>query len=414
MSKVYVDMDGTLCRFHDTEHKYIEAMWERGFYSSLKPFEEFLNGLSVCIDRNPNTEFYILSAVLDTEPPFIEDEKREWLHRYLPQLADDHMIFVPAGKNKSEFIGGISADCCLIDDYNVNLTDWQNAGGTAVKFVNDVNDRGLGAYGGEKGQLWSGLRISHEQNAMEICLQIEWYARIERTGEKAYSRYGFEGDVLPFEFAGEIIPYFEMRIQMDQDWLQQKAAEGETFESYSVVSGKDQHDILQSEPVRQYMANRQVDQALAACLEECYNSCRLYGINTQRAASWITASIRHDHMWRTYPVTPTNVRMYITSMVERDQRLTDLAQHINRLTVSLKSMERQLYMPSSKDVTDNFLLNGQKSAFLEAACNRTKHKLNDLKSEWKDTARADYPLFAYGGSSRRFSSYIKNQHTRTK
>lgn len=84
MSKVYVDMDGTLCRFHDTEHKYIEAMWERGFYRSLKPFEEFLNGLSICIDRNPDTEFYILSAVLDTEPPFIEDEKREWLHRYLP------------------------------------------------------------------------------------------------------------------------------------------------------------------------------------------------------------------------------------------------------------------------------------------------------------------------------------------
>lgn len=148
------------------------------------------------------------------------------------------MIFVPAGRDKSEFIGGISADCYLIDDYNINLTDWQNAGGTAVKFVNDVNDRGLGAYGGEKGQLWSGLRISHEQNAMEICLQIERCARIERTGEKAYSRYGFDGDVLPFDFAGEIIPYFEMRIQMDQDWLQQKAAEGETFESYSVVSGK--------------------------------------------------------------------------------------------------------------------------------------------------------------------------------
>ena len=51
--KIYIDMDGTLCRFHDTEHQYIEAMWIQGFYNNLKPFENFLNGLSLCIDRSP-------------------------------------------------------------------------------------------------------------------------------------------------------------------------------------------------------------------------------------------------------------------------------------------------------------------------------------------------------------------------
>ena len=139
--KVYVDMDGTLCRFHNADHRYIEAMWQRGFYESLQPFEEFLQGLSVCIDRNPDAEFYILSAVLETEPPFIAREKREWLHRHLPQLPDDHMLFVPAGEDKSAYIGGITADCTLIDDYNKNLNEWRTAGGNAVKFVNDVNDR---------------------------------------------------------------------------------------------------------------------------------------------------------------------------------------------------------------------------------------------------------------------------------
>ena len=78
--RIYIDMDGTLCRFHDAEHKYIEQMWEKGFYINLQPFEEFVKAVSLCIDRNADTEFFILSAVLDTEPPFAEAEKRECLH----------------------------------------------------------------------------------------------------------------------------------------------------------------------------------------------------------------------------------------------------------------------------------------------------------------------------------------------
>lgn len=408
MRKIYVDMDGTLCRFHDTEHQYIEAMWTQGFYINLKPFEELLNGLSVCIDRNPDAEFYILSAVLDTEPSFAEAEKREWLHKFLPQISDEHILFSPAGTDKSEYIGSISSDCCLIDDYNKNLKEWQAAGGTAIKFINDINNRGLGAYGGEKGALWSGMSIAYNQSSMDICLQIEQYAGIERTGEKANARYGFEGDVLPWDFANNILPYFELRSQIDNNLIERLSVTGETFESYS-LSQKVDNDLFALPAVLKYMKEHKADKALIDCLEQCYSCCRLNNISTDKVSSWITASINLDNMWRTYPVTPSNVQMYITSMIDRDKHLQSLAHSIDSCAVSLKLTERQLYIPKANEVIDNYLLNGKKVQHLEASCAELKNQLNILKKDWFNTAKAEYPCIAYGNSQRRYTSYFKNQ-----
>lgn len=171
--RLYVDMDGTLCRFHDADHRYIENMWTQGFYKGLKPFATLVEGLRLFIQKNPDIDVYVLSAVLDTEPPFVEGEKREWLHTYLPEISDDNMIFVPAGADKSAYVGATSENDVLLDDYNKNLREWQKAGGTAVKFVNDVNNRGLGAYGGEKGELWEGQKIAYRGFAFAIASQLE-------------------------------------------------------------------------------------------------------------------------------------------------------------------------------------------------------------------------------------------------
>lgn len=413
MKRIYIDMDGTLCRFHDAEHRYIEAMWQQGFYESLLPFQEFLQGLSVCIDRNPNTEFFILSAVLDTEPPFVAAEKREWLHRHLPQLPDNHMLFIPAGEDKSAHIpGGIGADDTLIDDYNKNLAEWRAAGGNAVKFVNDVNDRGLGAYGGEKGSLWDGERLRYDQSSMELCLQIEALAGIERTGEKAYAMYGFEGDVLPGDFAAEILPFFAMRQTLDQELVRQKAAAGETFDRF--LQDKTGADVLSHPAVQEYCSARNVDDAMLRCLEELYTGCRLNGIGAERASAWVTASIRRDNAWRTYPVTPSNVRMYITSMLERDRKLAQLARGIESCSVTLKAVERKLFLPGPKEAADDYLLHGRLLEHLESTSAESRARLDALQREWKETAKADYPSIAYGNGVRRYSAYSKGQPIQAK
>lgn len=196
--KLYVDMDGTLCRFHDADHRYIENMWTQGFYKGLEPFKNLVAGLRLFMKDHPDIDVYVLSAVLDTEPPFVEAEKREWLHIYLPEIPDHNMIFVPAGADKSAYVGTASENDVLLDDYNKNLREWQEAGGTAVKFVNDVNDKGLGAYGGEKGELWEGEKISYRGFAFSIASQLTAaFAAPSRSGERVRTTPAIEDDVPP-------------------------------------------------------------------------------------------------------------------------------------------------------------------------------------------------------------------------
>lgn len=399
-------MDGTLCRFHDTEHRYIEAMWTQGFYRDLKPFEEFLNGLSVCMERNKDAEFFILSAMLDTEPPFVEGEKREWLHTYLPQLKDEQMIFIPAGHDKSEYVGEIGADCCLIDDYNKNLNEWQNAGGTAVKFINDVNNRGLGAYGGEKGKLWGGPSIRYDQSSMDICLQIEQLCGIERQGEKATARYGFEGDVLPWDFAATIVPYFELRAQHDYDLIAESQRRGNTFTEYGESKSQAARltDRIYSYMQREYNA----DKALVNCLEQCYIGCRVHNISADRISGWVAASVKRDNMWRTYPVTPSNVQMYITLMLNRDERLAQLNRGITEAGRKLMSCESALFMPNQSDIVKSFLTDGERDKYLNKERADLRNKLGDMKAEWQNLAKAEYPKLAFGNAERSYSSYTKN------
>lgn len=171
--RVFIDIDGTLARFHDVDKHFIEAMWQEGFYRELKPFENMVEGAALFVRSHPEVDVYILSAVLDTEPPFAEKEKNEWLDHYLPEVDRDHRIFTKAGHDKSEYIWDLSRDDYLLDDYNRNLREFEAAGANAVKFRNDINHRGEGAYGGEKGALWAGNMVNYDSSPEEICAQLE-------------------------------------------------------------------------------------------------------------------------------------------------------------------------------------------------------------------------------------------------
>jgi len=165
--RLYIDIDGTLARFHDADKMFIEAMWTPGFYVGLKPFENAVEGVKQFIKEHPEVDVYILSAVLDTDPPFIVDEKNEWLDKYLPEITSDHRIFTHAGESKTDYIGKINENVYLLDDYNKNLIEFEDAGAHAIKFHNDVNMRGLGAYGGEAGPIWNG-DIAHYDVSPEV------------------------------------------------------------------------------------------------------------------------------------------------------------------------------------------------------------------------------------------------------
>ena len=154
--RVFFDMDGTLARFHDEVH-YLERMFEPRFFTDLAPFENAVAGIRQYMTDHPNAEVYILSATVDGEPPYCRTEKNEWLDKHLPEIDVAHHIFTPVGADKSVYIpGGIRVEDTLIDDYNKNLEEWRTAGGHAVKFVNNINDRAL------VGERWQGDRMYYD------------------------------------------------------------------------------------------------------------------------------------------------------------------------------------------------------------------------------------------------------------
>lgn len=185
--RLFLDMDGTLARFHDVEKTFIEAMWEQGFYSGLKPFQNMVDGVKQFIKDHPDVEVFVLSAVLDTDPPFVVDEKNAWLDRYLPEIPANRRIFTRAGHNKADYIGEVGSMDYLVDDYNKNLREFEAAGAHSIKFRNDINHQGLGAYGGEKGALWSGPMVSYDSLPGEISRQLGNLVALEKSKRKSLS-----------------------------------------------------------------------------------------------------------------------------------------------------------------------------------------------------------------------------------
>lgn len=158
--RLFVDMDGTLARFHD-EVQYLERMYEPNFFKNLKPFLGAVETIREIMRVHPNWEVYILSAAISGDPPGCEKQKNAWLDMHLPEIDRAHRLFPPIGTDKSMMIpGGIQGTDILLDDYNKNLEEWRAAGGISVKFVNNINDRAL------NGPRWDGWRLRHDNGAI--------------------------------------------------------------------------------------------------------------------------------------------------------------------------------------------------------------------------------------------------------
>lgn len=164
--RLFVDMDGTLARFHD-EVNYLERMWEQGFFLNLKPFQEMIDSIKLLKKETPEIEVYILSAAIDGFPPFCQKEKHQWLDKHLPEVDSLHRIFTKVGDPKSSYIpGGIDREDYLLDDYNKNLDEWIEFGGSSIKCVNNINHKGL------IGPIWSGELVRADESPSQIKEQI--------------------------------------------------------------------------------------------------------------------------------------------------------------------------------------------------------------------------------------------------
>ena len=157
--RLFVDMDGTLAeyRLFSSEEQYFQD----GYYLSLKPFQNVVDAIRHIIKNEKDIEVYALSAY--PQGSNAKEEKDKWLDNHLPELRKENRIYTLCGQSKRNFIkGGITKDDYLLDDYTVNLKDWDTTG-VGIKLLNGLNSRS-----GE----WSGSKISYKKEAKDIAKSI--------------------------------------------------------------------------------------------------------------------------------------------------------------------------------------------------------------------------------------------------
>ena len=145
--RLFFDMDDTLTDFSKGDSEFLTKMYEEGYFLDLKPFP-FLNEVNKIAAFCPENIF-IISACLQT--PFCRKEKTEWLKKNLPAAMKENILFTRVGKAKHNFVKWklhrkIDKYDILIDDYSKNLIEWENAGGTAIKFKNGFNTKDPSKY----------------------------------------------------------------------------------------------------------------------------------------------------------------------------------------------------------------------------------------------------------------------------
>lgn len=134
--RLLVDMDGTLAQFRRVDT--LETLYEEGYFRDLPPLQNVVDAVKEILRNHPDTEVYIMSAVL-SDSKYALEEKNEWLNRYLPEIDMDHRIFPPVGANKLDYVpDGVRSTDFLLDDYTHNLMLWEPPA-RGIKLLNGIN-----------------------------------------------------------------------------------------------------------------------------------------------------------------------------------------------------------------------------------------------------------------------------------
>lgn len=149
---LFVDMDGTLAEWNTSLPNYAKEIFMPGYFRDRPAYPMVVQAIKMLIYSRA-VEVFVISSVID-EPHAIAD-KNSWLDKHIPELDNSHRIFCKCGETKADKVreetGRFDGYCVLLDDYSVNLHQWETSGGTAIKLLNGIN--------GNNGT-WKGIKLS--------------------------------------------------------------------------------------------------------------------------------------------------------------------------------------------------------------------------------------------------------------
>lgn len=142
------DMDGVLCFYDRAGYDFSDptgpAYLKPGYFLNRIPDTTAVELLRRCLAVCPNGTYIITSVPKDSNRNRIILDKLNWIDQHIPEF-DIGAHFIATTSNKMSFIewlrgSSITRKDILIDDYNTNLYGWTARGGTAIKYINGIND----------------------------------------------------------------------------------------------------------------------------------------------------------------------------------------------------------------------------------------------------------------------------------
>jgi len=150
--KIYFDMDGVLadfdggirnlCHMEPVKQKKEEneetyRMWDsvrsiEHFYDRLEPYPDTVNIFFILKNKYKN-RVEILTGIPKPKRHIenAAEDKIRWVRRI---LGEDVIVNIVYKEEKKNFVR--SKECILIDDYSVNIEEWNSMGGTGILHIN--------------------------------------------------------------------------------------------------------------------------------------------------------------------------------------------------------------------------------------------------------------------------------------
>ena len=166
MTRLYIDMDGTLARFYAQDNAVEKYRTEDDYFLNLDPYLEMASAVRMLL--RDGIDVVILSSVDSDIRISSVSQKDLWLTNIFGRDNTPPALYPETGTDKAEYIrriyGEIGPESWLIDDYTRNLLDWSAAGGRAIKAINEIN--GLGGK-------WNGPRVNILTPANDLYREIK-------------------------------------------------------------------------------------------------------------------------------------------------------------------------------------------------------------------------------------------------
>ncbi len=157
MTKLFIDLDGTVAKFN-VRNALERFDKEKGFFAKLGAYV----GIEIVNELAKNNNIYVISASPNEQA---DKDKMTWLEKYLPNISKENITFCRLGQNKAKIIEDkysikIDSNCLLLDDYTKNLNEWESFGGKGIKRLTTIADNSR--------KLWKGLQIKHLKELASI------------------------------------------------------------------------------------------------------------------------------------------------------------------------------------------------------------------------------------------------------